>query len=152
MVAGMVAWAHKPGPKPGTKKKCKPEGMEEEDVSASGVRTAFNNLFSLGPGGLGVAWRAEKPVSASAMEPPGGLDGCGAAGGRAAAVTAAAGCGACGRGFAFRFFLGLGGIVRQYPSVATPSTPSASGTECPNDEIVFSIARSDLYVAPGFSS
>jgi hypothetical protein len=98
---------------------------------------------------LGVARRAEKPVSASAMEPPGGLDGCGAAGGRAAAVTAAAGCGACGRGFAFRFFLGLGGIVRQYPSVATPFSPSSS-TKCPNDEIVFSIARSDLQNTAGF--
>jgi hypothetical protein len=31
MVAGMAARAHKPGPKPGTKKKCKPEGMEEEE-------------------------------------------------------------------------------------------------------------------------
>ena len=31
MAAGMAARAHKPGPKPGTKKKCKPEGMEEEE-------------------------------------------------------------------------------------------------------------------------
>ena len=31
MAAGMAARARKPGPKPGTKKKCKPEGMEEEE-------------------------------------------------------------------------------------------------------------------------